>query len=180
MKKISDLRFDKEISRMRLDQNRNRYYENVVFNLRYNPVDKEVLEKRSTAKFIDVLVGVIISFVYLIFFYNGKWDYLDLISLTILITFFINSVLEFVSGKSIGKYFKKISVIDDFGNKPTLLKSFKRNFLSLVHVLSGFQFKPAWAIEPLPIGKNTHNEICKTYVVNDSKLGEIKELLNEK
>lgn len=178
MKKISEIIVEKEVSRIKFDENRNRYRENLVFNVRYNPTSKDVYDKRTVAKIIDVIFGIVLSLIFLSLIYKRKFDGLDILATTIIVVFILNSVLETIFGKSIGKFFKKISVINDYGNSPNLLTSVKRNFLSLVHVLSGFQFKPMWAIEPLPIGRNIHNEICKTYVVNDSDLTEIKTKLS--
>ena len=176
MKKISDIIVEKEVSRIKHDENRNRYYENLIFNILYNPTNKNVYDKRTAAKIIDVVFGNIFSLIFLNLIYK-KVEFFDVLSTTIIFVLILNSILEHIFGKSVGKYLKKISVIDDYGKRPGLLKSLKRNSLSLVHVLSGFQLKPMWAIEPLPIGRNTHNEICKTYVVNDSDLEEIKSKL---
>ncbi|RZJ43192.1 MAG: RDD family protein [Chryseobacterium sp.] len=178
MKKISEIKIAKEVSRIKFDENRNRYRENLIFDVRYNPTDIDVEKKRTNAKIIDVVLGLILSIILvkIIRFNAGFFDYL---SFTILIVFILNSILENLYGKSVGKYFLKIKVINDEGNNPSLLKSFRRNFLTLVHVLSGFRFKPAYAIEPLPLKRNYHNDVCKTYIINDSKFDEIKILLQD-
>jgi uncharacterized RDD family membrane protein YckC len=178
MKKISEIKIAKEVSRIRFDENRNRYRENLIFDVRYNPTDIDVEKKRTNAKIIDVVLGLTLSIILvkIIHFDAGFFDYL---SFTILIVFISNSILENLYGKSVGKYFLKIKVINDKGHNPSILKSFRRNFLTLVYVLSGFRFKPAYAIEPLPLKRNFHNAVCKTYIINDSKFDEIKMILQD-
>lgn len=178
MNKISEIKVAKEVSRIKFDEHRNRYRENLIFDVRYNPTDIDVEQKRTYAKIVDVILGLILSIaLFKIIHFNA--DFLDYISLTILIVFILNSILESLYGKSMGKFVLKIKVIDDESNNPSILKSFRRNFLTLVHVISGFRFKPAYAIEPLPLKRNFHNAVCKTYIINDSKLDEIRILLKD-
>ena len=104
MKKISEIKIAKEVSRIKFDENRNRYRENLIFDVRYNPTDIDVEKKRTNAKIIDVVLGLILSIILvkIIRFNAGFFDYL---SFTILIVFILNSILENLYGKSVGKYF---------------------------------------------------------------------------
>lgn len=94
-----------------------------------------------------------------------------------------STVLEHYYGATLGKYLAGIAVIDNNGNKPSLLKSLKRNLLSIMNLSINTNQSNGGRADGLYTGgffnMNYNNRKCNTYVVFRSKLKEIKELQHE-
>ena len=174
LKKISEITIEKEVRRLRRDSQGNRYYEDLVFEVKYNPTIKE-FSKRLITKIIDLIFyGLIAISVYVII---GRYffDDYEIYSASILLLLIINPLLESKFGKTLGKFILKIQVIDNEGKFPTLLISYKRNFLSLVNIFA--------LLRPVPgkigfIKNNKHNEMCGTYTILDKSKPEIIKLMS--
>jgi len=104
----------------------------LVFDVRYNRTEEDVESRRTQAKIIDVLIGFVLSFIILVLIalitktYNPYW--LDVLAMSIIIVVVMNSLLEHFFGKSIGKFYRKIRVINDEAQNPTLYNLLKEIF----------------------------------------------------
>lgn len=99
----------------------------------------------------------------------------EIYALSFILLLPLNPILEHHYGKTLGKTFLKIQVIDDEGKYPDLRLSYKRNLLSFVNVIQLFRPIPG----ELGIKNNKHNEICKTYTIFDKDKPEIENKMKE-
>ncbi|MFL9832445.1 RDD family protein [Chryseobacterium terrae] len=184
MKKISELKERKVIRRATrtFDSEGKRIYEEFEYDLPYKAEFLGNEKQRIFAKIIDAIPFFLIFF----FLFDQIWILSLLFSIPAVMLF--GAVSETLSGTTLGKKIFKLKVIDDNGNYPKILKSLWRNFLSLIVFYPVFDdFIPMAPNEILGIEhKETNftmhmnNKLCKTYIVKESQLLEIKKLLNEK
>ena len=174
-KKISELTTEKNVRRIKRDSNGNRYHEELTFNIKYSPTIRN-FSIRLFAKIIDLIIYIILGIIIYKLIGRKFNDMYELYAVSFVLLIIINPILETFFGKSIGKFLLKIQVVDDFGNRPNLLLSYKRNALSFVNV---FQL-----LRPIPgelgIRNNKHNEICKTYTISDKEKLELIKMLDGK
>ncbi|MGG5207934.1 RDD family protein [Chryseobacterium sp. MIQD13] len=178
--KISELKDRRIIRRAtrQFDQMGYRIYNSFEYDFPYNPTYKGNERERLFAKLIDMLPFFLI---YLLLF--GKMAVLSfLYSIPSAIIF--GALCEVFWGATLGKSIFKIKVLDDFGNYPNLLLSLKRNFLCLANFWPVFtDYIPptthTWEKETTLMNFSMHmnNTICKTYIVKENKIEEIKKLL---
>ncbi|MCJ8152696.1 RDD family protein [Chryseobacterium sp. SSA4.19] len=179
--KISEIKERKIIHRptLNFDEYGKRIYHTYEYYLPYNPGFKGNETQRLLAKWIDMVV--------FIFIFHFMFNRMLILSILFSIPCVIISgaVTEFYFGTTLGKKIFKMKVIDDEGNYPKLSKSFLRNGLCLSN------FKPVfseYSRKTVAMGSRSgiqmnfsmhlNNTICRTYVVKESKLNEIKSLLD--
>lgn len=80
-----------------------------------------------------------------------------------------------------------MKVIDDFGNYPDFFTSLKRNFLCLANFYPSFSEHTSRTVAMgtrttirTNMSMHMNNKICKTYIVKESKIKEIRSKLNIK
>ena len=171
--KISELTTEKNVRRIKRDANGNRYQEELTFDIKYNPTIRN-FSIRLFAKIIDLIIYIVLGMIFYKLIGRKFIDMQELYAVSFILLIILNPILETFLGKSLGKFLLKIQIIDDFGNKPSLLLSFKRNALSFVNVFQLFRPIPG----ELGIKNNKHNEICKTYTISDKDKSELVEMLN--
>ncbi len=173
-KKISEITIEKEVRRIKRDSAGKRSYEYLTYNLHYNPTVKN-FSIRLFAKFFDLVFYAFIGIG--IYYFTGRKlsDLYEIYALSFVLLLLLNPVLEHQFGKTVGKKFLKIQVIDDEGKYPNLRLSYKRNLLSFVNVIQLFRPIPG----ELGIKNNKHNEICNTYTIFDKDKPEIENKIKE-
>ena len=184
MKKISELTVKKIIHRptQSFDSEGNRIYNAFEYDLPYKAEFLGNEKQRILAKIIDALPF------FLVFYYLFHQPGILSIIFSIPSVMLFGAVLETLFGTTLGKKILKLKVIDDNGNYPKILKSLWRNFLSLIVFYPVFDdFIPMAPNEILGIEhKETNftihmnNKLCKTYIIKESQLLEIKKMLAEK
>ncbi len=134
------------------------------FELADNPSIKN-FDHRIFAKLIDV--GLYSIFLFGFWFLTGIWfrSFLEIIIGAVLLMVFLNSVLETITGTTIGKTFFALSVINDYGKNPPLWRSLVKNFYSLFMVLFAFRRIPS---QSSLIRQNQHCTVVKLYVIKNS------------
>jgi hypothetical protein len=175
MKRISEIIIKKKVSRPKRDSYGNRYQENLVFNVPYNPTIKDI-QIRVFAKAIDFVLYIILTILIYAAINRVAFDDYEIYSTSLISLLLINPLLESKYGKSIGKVIFKIQVIDDYGEYPNVVKSYKRNFFSLINV---FNLLRPVAGKVGFIKNNKHNEICKTYTIRDKDKFETIKLMKK-
>ncbi|MDR6923786.1 RDD family protein [Chryseobacterium sp. 2987] len=181
--KISETKEKKIIHRPTryFDEQGNRIYNSFEYDLPYNPSYKDSERKRVFAKLIDMLPF------FLIFLIIGKEIAIVSFIYSIPCVIIFGAISETYWGTTLGKKVFKMKVIDDFGNYPRFLKSLSRNFLCLINFFPVFTdyIPPAhhtWEAEGTRMNFSMHlnNTICKTYIVQESRIKEIKAMLQQK
>ncbi|RXM38286.1 hypothetical protein BOQ62_18020 [Chryseobacterium sp. CH21] len=181
--KISELKENRIIHRPTryFDELGNRIYNEFEYELPYNPVHKNNETERLFAKIIDMipffLVFVLIFHLPVIF---G-------IVLSIPCVIISGILCEWYFGTTLGKKVFKLKILDDYGNQPGFVKSLLRNILCLANlcpVLTDYN-PPASDTRTqsgtqMNFSMHLNNKICKTYIVKESKVKEIHELLSQK
>lgn len=178
--KISELKERRIIRRATrdFDSYGNRIYNEFEYDFTYNPTEKGSERERLYAKLIDLSVFMIFfyfilttTFVFLLFSSTA----------TVLIS---GSISETVFGTTLGKKIFKLKVIDEHANNPGILRSICRNILSFANfwpVFSEFEPEPNqyWAASGTRMNFSMHlnNQITKTFIVKESKIAEIKKML---
>lgn len=178
--KISEIKERKIIHRPTLsfDEYGKRIYHAYEYHLPYNPNFKGNETQRLFAKWIDMLVFS------LIFFYIFHTALIVSILLSIPCMIIFGTISEHYFGTTLGKKIFRIKVLDDDGNYPNFLKSLKRNFLCLANlypVFSEYSNKSSMGIRTgiqMNFSIQLNNKICTTYIVKESKIAEIRGLLN--
>ncbi|WP_226065524.1 RDD family protein [Kaistella polysaccharea] len=172
-KKISELTTEKKVRRIKKDSYGNRYQEVVDFDIKYNPTIRN-FSIRLFAKIIDLIIYVILGIIIYKLIGRKFNDMYELFAVSFALLIILNPILETFFGKSFGKFLLKIQIVNDYGNKPNLLLSFKRNALSFVNVFQLFRPIPG----ELGIKNNKHNEICETYTISDKQKCELLTMLS--
>lgn len=178
--KISELK-DRRIIRRptrQFDEFGYRIYNSFEYDFPYEATYKGNETERLFAKLIDML-----PFFLIFFFLFGKIAIICFLY-SIPCVIISGALCEWYWGTTLGKAVFKIKVIDDFGNFPSLLLSLKRNFLCLANLLVNFiDYVPplnhTWEKEGTQMNfrMNLNNRICKTYIVKENKIEEIRKLL---
>jgi len=184
MKRISELK-ERKITRRatrNFDSEGKRIYDEFEYDLLYKTefVGNEKL--RILAKIIDVIP------LFMVFFFLFQQPAILSLLFSIPFVILLGAVLETLYGTTLGKRLLKLKVIDDNGNYPKILKSLWRNFLCLIVFYPVFDdFIPMAPNEILKIEhKETNftmhmnNKLCKTYIVKEGQIPEIKRRLNHK
>jgi len=179
--KISEIKERKIIHRPTLDFDEygKRIYHSYEYHLPYNPGFKDSETQRLLAKWIDMAVFSLIFY----YLFNQALIFSILFSIPCVIIF--GAITECYFGTTFGKKIFRMKVIDDEGNYPGFQKSLRRNglcFANLFPVFSEYQYKNAANGTRTGIRMNfsmhLNNKICTTYLVKESKLREIKNLLD--
>lgn len=179
--KISEIKERKIIHRPTLsfDEYGKRIYHTYEYHLPYNPNFKGNETQRLFAKWIDMLVFS------LIFFYIFHIALIVSILLSIPCVIIFGTIREYYFGTTLGKKIFRIKVIDDDGNYPSFFKSLKRNFLCLANlypVFSEYSTKTSMGRRTgtqMNFSMHLNNKICTTYIVKESKIAEIKSLVDQ-
>ncbi|ASW73258.1 hypothetical protein IQ37_04080 [Chryseobacterium piperi] len=178
--KISEIKERKIINRPTpyFDELGYRIYHAYEYYLPYNPTYKGNETERLFAKWIDML-----PFCLLFYFLFHKMVFISIV-LSIPCVLILGTITEFYRGTTLGKKIFKIKVLDDYGNYPRFLKSLQRNVLCLANFSPVFS---EYTTRTIAMGRRTgtrmnfsmhmNNTICKTYIVKENKIPEIKELL---
>ncbi|WP_346984782.1 RDD family protein [Chryseobacterium sp. POE27] len=179
--KISEIKERKVIYRPTPDFDRygKRIYHAYEYYLPYNPGFKGNETIRLFAKWIDMAIFAII------FFYLFNKNPVEAVLLSIPCVIVSGAITEYYYGTTLGKKIFRIRVIDDEGNNPSLFTSLKRNFLCLANfypVFSEYTSKTVamgWRRGPqVNFSMNLNNKICTTYIVKESRMEEIRSLLD--
>lgn len=180
--KISELKKRKTVRRAtrNFDWEGNRIYNEFEYDLPYQTIYKGSERERLFAKIIDTLPF------FLIFFFVFHKIAIISILLSIACVIIVGAVSESFFGTTIGKKIFNMKVIDDEGNYPGFLKSLVRNILCLAN------FNPEFSecvFNTVAMGKRTatrvnfsmhlNNQICKTHIVKENTIDEIRSLLNQ-
>ncbi|SMP10845.1 RDD family protein [Chryseobacterium profundimaris] len=178
--KISEIKERKVIHRPTLDFDRygKRIYHAYEYYLPYNPGFKGNETQRLFAKWIDLALFSVL------FYYLFNEKLLMSIAISIPVVIISGAITESYFGTTSGKKIFRMKVIDDEGKYPAFLHSLKRNFLCLANLFPIFtEYSSRTAL-----GSNTgihmnfrmylNNKICTTYVVKESKMEEIRSLLD--
>ncbi|MCS3870195.1 hypothetical protein J3D55_003111 [Chryseobacterium ginsenosidimutans] len=179
--KISELK-DKKITRRAtrsFDLEGNRIYDFFEYYLPYKVNFPDSDRQREVAKIIDLIPF------FLIFFFLFKQPPIVAFILSIPSVIILGSFTETIWGSTLGKKIFRMIVIDDFGNYPNFSTSLKRNFLCLANFYPSFS---EHTFKTVAMGTQTtmrtnlsmhmNNKLCKTYIVKESKIAEIRNLLN--
>jgi hypothetical protein len=179
--KISEIKERKIIHRPTLDfdEDGRRIYHAYEYYLPYNPGFKNNETQRLFAKWIDMAVFSLIFH----FLFNKVLILSILLSIPCVIIF--GAITEFYFGTTLGKKIFRMKVIDDEGTYPSFLKSISRNILCLANFYPFFSERTT---KTVAMGTRTgtvmnfsihmNNKICKTYIVKESKIEEIRSLLD--
>jgi len=180
--RISELKIKKVIHRptRNFDADGKRIYEEFEYDLPYNPTHKGNERERLYAKVIDLIPF------FLIFHYGFNKIIIVSIFFSIVSVLTYGAISESIFGTTLGKKLFKLKVIDDFGNKPKIIKSAFRNILSFANfflVFSEFEPKPNqyWAKSGVRLNFSMHlnNQITKTFIIKENKIWEIRKLLEQ-
>lgn len=179
--KISEIKERKVIHRPTPDFDRygKRIYHAYEYYLPYNPGFKGNETRRLFAKWIDMAVFSVL-FYYL--FYENP---VPAVLLSIPCVIVSGAITEWYFGTTVGKKIFRMKVIDDEGNHPAFLHSLKRNFLCFANLYPVFT---EYTSKTVSMGRRTgtqmnfsmhlNNKICKTYIIKESKMEEIRSLLH--
>lgn len=179
--KISEIKERKIIHRptLHFDVYGKRIYHAYEYYLPYNPGFKGNETQRLFAKWIDMAVFVLIFH----FIFNKVLIVSVLFSVPAVII--SGAVTEFYFGTTLGKKIFRMKVIDEEGNDPGFYKSLARNVLCLANfdpVFSEYTSRTVamgWRKGPqMNFSMHLNNKICKTYIVKESKINEIRSLLD--
>ena len=183
MKRISELK-ERKITRRAIrnfDSEGKRIYDEFEYDLPYNPTHKGNERERLYAKIIDLILF------FLIFHYGFNKIIIVSLFFSIASVLIYGAVSESIFGTTLGKKLFKLKVIDDFGNYPKILKSMFRNVLSFANffpvfedIVSGPNSNYEASKTTMHFSMHMNNKLCKTYIVNESQIPEIRKLLNYK
>ncbi|WP_343658655.1 RDD family protein [Chryseobacterium sp.] len=178
--KISELKEKRIIHRptRSYDESGNRIYNEFEYEFPYNPVHKNNETERLFAKIIDMIpFCMVFVFIFHLPIISG-------ILLSIPCVIISGTFCEWYFGTTLGKKVFKLKTLDDNGNQPDFVKSLLRNVLCLANFYPVFT---EYTSKTVAMGTRTgtqmnfsmhlNNKICKTYIVKESKLIEIRELL---
>ncbi|WP_213279761.1 RDD family protein [Chryseobacterium indologenes] len=178
--KISTLKIKKIIHRptRSFDEWGNRIYKEFEYELPYNPTHKGNETERLFAKVIDMIPF------FMVFIFIFHLPAILGIIFSIPCVIISGTFCEWYFGTTLGKKIFKLKILDDNGNQPSFIKSLQRNILVLTNFCPIFT---EYTSKTVAMGTQTgtkmnfsmhlNNKICKTYIVKESKLIEIKELL---
>lgn len=180
--KVSELKEKKVIHRptQNFDVDGKRVYNVFEYDLPFKTDYEGNERERILAKIIDAVPVLLIALLLL-----DQSPFLAVI-LSLPAVIIVGSISESFFGTTLGKKIFKIKVIDDNGNNPHILRSIGRNILCLAvfsMLLSDFipPLNEILGIKHKEANFTMHmnNILCKTHIVKESKLKEIKMLLNQ-
>ncbi|MDQ0593919.1 hypothetical protein QFZ37_002288 [Chryseobacterium ginsenosidimutans] len=176
--KISELK-DKKITRRAtrsFDEFGNRIYNKFEYEIPYNPTHENNETERLFAKIIDMLPF------FLIFIFVFHKIVIVSVFLSIPSVIIFGTITECFFGTTLGKKIFRIKIIDEHGNYPNILRSFARNFLCLANFCSILiDYEPRASSDSetqTNLSMHMNNKLCKTYIVKESKIAEIRSLLD--
>ncbi|RFZ85749.1 RDD family protein [Mucilaginibacter terrenus] len=172
LKRISETIVEQTVHRPSRGDDGKLQYQELTFQLHYNPAIESHFP-RLWAKLIDMTL----FFIPLQLVTHDSW-WSALISVVVATIY--GTLLEHYYGCTLGKKIIRLKVLDDYGNFPPLFLSLKRNALASLNLsqLPGVKFR-----FPDPDGlshrynMNLNNTVCQTYVVDERKVTEIREML---
>ncbi|MGI9649801.1 RDD family protein [Chryseobacterium sp. RLHN22] len=181
--RISELKERRIIRRAtrNFDSEGKRIYNEFEYDFPYNPTHKGNETERLFAKIIDLIPFFLII--------RFGFHELMIVSLffSIVCVLIFGSLSETLWGTTLGKKIFRLKVLNDNGNYPNILKSLQRNLLSFANFTPVFtDFVPGpndHFNDPstnISLSMHLNNKICKTFIVKESKIPEIKKLLSEK
>lgn len=178
--RISELKERKTTRRAtrNFDLENKRIYNEFEYDLPYKADFPGSEKQREWAKIIDIVP------LFLIFLFIFKQTPILSFLFSIPSVIILGCITEAIWGTTLGKKVFKMTVIDDFGNHPEFFKSLKRNFLCLSNFYPSFS---EYTTKNVAFGTQTHfrtrlsmqmnNKLCKTYIVKENKVLEIRKLL---
>lgn len=175
MRRISELSKIVTVTRPAKDVNGNRFYEELSFEMPYIAGIRGNQIVRLFAKLIDYLPF------FLIFYSIGFNFWLSLLG-AYLPHLLVSAWLEHKFGQTLGKLIFGLKVLNDFGNKPSFPKSILRNLMAILNLTPFEYLSDVYDDHPY---RNQHrfvfhmeinNIFCKTYVVPEEQIDEIREL----
>lgn len=174
--RISNIKVNKIIRRPSkfIDENGNRIFEEYEYDFQYTPYFKNRETQRLLAKIIDLIPFILL--------FNIKFNFLQSLFYSIPLVINYGTMSESIFGKTFGKRIFSLVVIDDFANNPKFLKSLKRNVLCLINFFPTFTDKQDRAgvwYTAMNFNMQLNNKLCKTYIVKEKMVEEIKELLKK-
>lgn len=178
--KISNFREKTTIRRAtkNFDEFGNRIYQELEYNIKFDPKTEDHYVIRLFAKIIDI-IPLFIIILLLTNFICPPFNYF----ISFIIVIIINATSECLTGQTLGKKIFKLKVIDDFGNYPNFPKSLLRNFLFFLNFQYDlFHYKKDQndKNEDLKFSPDVNNRICKTYVIKEKTYQYIKTIIGEK
>jgi len=141
----------------------------------YDPRMKGNQIVRAIAKLIDLSP-------FLIIMYFIELNLVQKICISIILVLIQNTFLETIYGKTLGKRIFKIRVINDKASNPDFILSLNRNILSVLNLIPIYIFGDTinpYENDGFRFHMNLNNNICKTHVIRESKLTEIRKLQKE-
>ncbi|MBD1364510.1 RDD family protein [Mucilaginibacter sp. ZT4R22] len=171
VKKISEIRIEKTVRRPAMDEYGNRYYEELTFQMKYNPRIESHFP-RAWAKCIDLLI----FFLPTLQFIHNFWLSM---AIAIALVDIYGTISEHKRGDTLGKRLLGLKVIDDTGNYPGFWLSLKRNALAIFDLtpLHGTRIRfPVAGESTFRYNMNLNNRLCQTYIVEAFRLSEIQAL----
>ena len=177
--KISEIKERKIIHRptQNFDEFGKRIYQEFEYDFDFDTQTEDNYAYRLFAKILDLIP------VYVILCFLLHLNPLSSFFYSILIIISLNSFLEWKFGDSIGKRIFNLKVVDDFGNFPTLGKSFKRNILSIVNLFPEFyDFQDqagVWGTR-MKFSMDLNSRFSKTYVIKQKIYDKIRKILGKK
>jgi hypothetical protein len=181
--KISELKEKRIIRRptRTFDAEGNRIYNVFEYDFPYNPSYQYNERERLFAKIIDILP----FFVVILYTFSCSTVFTGFI-FSIPSVIISGTICETYWGTTLGKKVFRIKVLDDSGDYPDLLLSLKRNILCICNLWPVFtDYIPpphkTWENEftKMNFSMDINNKLCKTYIVKEKKIKEIKELLQQ-
>lgn len=172
--KISEIKILKKVNRPTNDQDGNRIYKEVEFELDYDPTIKNDLY-RLFAKIIDIAV---VMAVMVLLYKNEMIEINTTFYVLPLVLILLNSILESVIGSSIGKLIFWMEVVDDECKHLNLLKSIERNAYSFLLIFS-MPIVRHFTAKIIEYYDRKMSEKC-IYVISKRKKPEILKLMNSK
>jgi uncharacterized RDD family membrane protein YckC len=168
MTPIPEIEEEKTIIRMRRLRNGQRVQEKFTYLQGFDPTCHYGL--RTGAKIIDVAFYVIITIVFFRFSNLGlEIAFFEIFLSTGLVYLLLNSILEWRFAKSIGKYFFRIEIINNFNEKPNFKQTIIRNFITAFILFSIVGFFISYFIP----GNDFHSKFSETYIVKTKDKPEI-------
>lgn len=156
-----------------------RIYHTYEYYLPYNPGFKGNETQRLFAKWIDMALFSVL------FYYLFHENPVAAVLLSIPCVIVPGAIAESYFGTTLGKKIFRMKVIDDEGNYPAFLHSLKRNLLCLANLYPVFT---EYTSKTVAMGRRTgtqmnfsmhlNNRICKTYIVKESRMEEIRTLMD--
>ncbi|TZF98933.1 RDD family protein (plasmid) [Chryseobacterium panacisoli] len=181
--KISELKEKRIIRRptRSFDESGNRIYNEFEYDFPYTPTHKGNETERFFAKVIDMIPF------FMIFVFIFHLPVILGIILSIPCVIISGTLCEWYFGTTLGKKIFKLTILDDYGNQPGFIKSLVRNILCLANfcpIFTDYTPPPShtWETQGTQMNFSMHlnNNICKTHIVKENKVKEVRDMLLQK